>query len=146
MSRSSLSISDQLDELRESSIGGLETLHVLQVLELLLLLEVVEESTCSLLNSICSQFGANTNTHCASDFTELQVLEGGVVDHGVDLHVLEERAIETVEYAVTCGLAGVCEDWTKTDQVLESIVVNGDGSASELLEVALEIRVSCNAS
>ena len=67
-------------------------------------------------------------------------------DHGVDLHVLEEWAVETVENAVTCGFASICEDWAKSDHVLESIVVNGDGSASELLEVALEIRVSCKAS
>ena len=39
------------------------------------MLEVVVKSACTLLNSISSQFGANTNANSASDFTELHVLE-----------------------------------------------------------------------
>ena len=70
-----------------NSASDFTELHVLELLwsigswvrsqqrHVLKMFEVVVESTCSLLNSIRTQFGGNTNANSASDFTELQVLE-----------------------------------------------------------------------
>ena len=126
----SVGCATKLQVLEEADLGVCRTAE-LQVLKLE---DLVRKTTCL--------FGEDT----FSDFFQVNKLLEVVVDHGVDLHVLEEGPVETVEYAVTCGLASVCEDWAKGDQVLESVVVNGDWSASKLLKVTFEIRVSCNAS